>query len=75
LIKKFEKDEDTLKQLFSGLKANVVENSVSPINNFHGFLTSNYAFLSVSVQNLKETYGDFIKWKTIVKEKRVILSS
>jgi hypothetical protein len=47
------------------LKENVVESSLNPIKNFNDFLTTNYAFLSVSVQNLKETYGESIKYKTI----------
>ena len=66
VIEKLEKDKQTLKDAFSNLKSSIVEDSLNPINNFTDFLTANYAFLSACVQNMKEVYGDSIKWKTVV---------
>lgn len=38
----------------------------NPLTKFHDFLNTNYAFLSLQVQSMKETYGDAIQWVTFV---------
>jgi len=62
---KLESDQEVFTRLFPNLKSNVVENSISPITQFVDFLTTNYSFLPMAVQNLKEQYGNAIKYSTI----------
>jgi hypothetical protein len=67
-IEKMDKDHELLKSTFMGvgLKKDLVEKSVESLSNLSDFFQSSYSVLTFSVKNLKEIYGDAIKWKTIV---------
>jgi len=65
ILEKLDADHALLREIFTRtLKPTVVENVITPIRDFYGFLDINYSFLDQSVTKMKETYGSAIKWAT-----------
>jgi len=50
---------------FRDIKGGELEKVLEPIEEFEDFMTRNYELLSLAVQNMKQSYGSFIKWSTI----------
>jgi hypothetical protein len=63
---KLAKDHELIKDMYRDvIKANALENQLKNIANFEDFLKSSYEFLPSACQELKECYGNTLKWKTL----------
>jgi len=66
LCKKLETDQKFLARIFPNLKDGSVESAIKPMTDLIHIFASNIVSLPLVIQNLKEEYGNAIKYSTIV---------
>jgi len=66
LCKRLEMDQKFLSRIFPNLKDGTVETATKPLTELIHIFASNVASLPLVIQNLKEEYGNCLKYSTLV---------